>query len=240
MRPAATLLVRGGMLALCASVLSGCPKKKEEPTVASASAAVSAEPAPLTTRQAQPAPPDVDASDILEDAGCGEKATGDICRILGEFAEGQKWKPTIPSGRGVWVGKSHTIGKEAPGELIALRLKTVPTAQVGPSDLPVMIGFEPLPSEHRAAGEKLFRALQRGGQGKLSNPALPFLEDRFIPRAEFGAMQSEGASTKLLSNDDVYIRKLSLKKIALVKLAAAAPGKDDVSGEVAELWSAVW
>ena len=53
-------------------------------------------------------------------------------------------------------------------------------------------------------------------------------------------MQTEGTSTKLLSNDDVYIRQISLKKIAMVNLAAAAPGKNEVSGQVAELWSAVW
>ena len=238
--PRVETLASASVLVLMASILGGCPKKKEDSTAASASAAVSAEPAPATARQAEPAPPDVDAASLLEDLGCDEKAKGDLCRILGEFSEGKKWKPTIPSGRGVWVGKSHHIGKDEPGELLALRVKMVPTSQVGPSDLPIMMGFEPLPDEHEAAGEKLFRALQRGGQGKLTNPVLPFLEDRFIPREEFGAMQTEGTSTKLLSNDDIYIRQISLKKIVLVKLAASAPGKDDVSGEVAELWSAVW
>jgi hypothetical protein len=227
-----------GGLALVSGALGGCPKKKAEPTQPSASA--SAEPAPAAARPAQPPPPDVDAQDLAEDLGCDEKAKGDLCRIVSEFAAGEKWKPTIPSGRGVWVGTAHQIGKDKEPELIALRAKTVPTAQVGPSDLPLMIGFEPLPEEHLAAGAKLVRALQRGGQGKLTNPALPFLEDRFIPQMEFGAMQTEGTSTKLLSNDDVYIRKLSLKKIALVKLDAALPGTKDVSGMVAELWSAVW
>ncbi len=237
MRPATALTSAMG-LALAASTLTGCPKKQDETAATSASATASA--APSHARPAEPPPPDAEATTLLEDAGCDEKAKGDVCRMLREFAEGKQWKPSIPSGRGIWVGKTHEFGSAEPGQLLALRVKSVPTSQVGPSDLALMIGFDPLPEEHQASGEKLFRALQRGGQGKLTNPVLPFLEERFMPRTEFGAMQSEGTSTKLLSNDDIFIRQISLKKIVLVELAAAAPGKKDLSGQVAELWSAVW
>ena len=234
MRTAALLL---GVV--CAA--SACNKKpRENQGLASASAAVSAAAEAEPVRKAEPPPPDVEPTSLAEDLGCKEEDKTPICRIMAEFAEGKPWKAKTPSGLGVWIGNAYQIGKpDAEGQLYVLRAKTVPTARVGPSDLPIMVGFEPLPEEHHPPAAKLVRALMRGGQGKITNPVLPVLE-RFEPKQEYGAMQSKGASVRLIADDTVYLRQLSLKKVALVSLKAASPGSHDVEGIVAEMWSAVW
>ena len=80
--------------------------------------------------------------------------------------------------------------------------------------------------------------MSTGDVPKKNNQALRFIEG-FTPTNERGAIKTAGTSAQLISEDEIYLRKKSARKLLLVQVASgptAAPG----DGTYAELWLSVW
>ena len=228
------------LLLLSFSLFSvGCEGEKAKKT--SASAAPSAEPAPAPIKVVdapKPAPVDVVLEPLLKDLKCDKKAKTESCRILTEFATAQRWSAQTPAGEGRWIGQAFAREKGMEKkELILLWAKQVPTSQVGPGDLPIRVGTGTLSEDLVEHGFKMVAALARGDQPSKRNQARPQVEI-FVPKTHRGAVNTAGASVRLISEDSVYLRQAGRKVLMIVPNQAqgAAPG----DGKYAEFWRATW
>lgn len=235
------------LLAVTALGMTACHRADPAPAAsASASAAVteaSAGAAPV--RAPQPPPADLNAEDLARDLGCatttgkGSTKGKAACRILSEFATASRWDAKMPSGEGRWIGQAFVVRKGVETrEILLLRARRVPTAHVGPTDLPLLVGTGELPADRVAHADKLIRALSEGGSGKKTNLARSYLET-FSPTEELGALATQGDSVQLISAEDTFIRRASVKKLVYVKVSGGLQAERG-DGVYAEVWSAFW
>jgi hypothetical protein len=226
--------------ACLALALLACNESK--PATAS-SAAPSAE-VPPPTATAIPAAPlagDVDLATLEKDLGCsGGKGAKQACRVLSVFAEAGVWTGETPSGDGRWVGTSYVVEKgQERAEQLVLRAQAVPTSQVGTGDLPIKVTMGPVPAEIQPTMGKLLEGLARGDRSpRKGKQAIDWLPTFSSPK-DRRAAKTTGTSVRLISEDNVYLRKKSLHQLVMVKTQSdttATPG----DGVYAELWLAVW
>ena len=221
------------------------------PTPASASARA-AESVPVDPPKAvpRPPPPDIDVSQLNKSLGCpalGSKpapgAKG-ACTVIAEFAQAGRWTSNRPSGEERWFGRANVIEKgEEREEYVLLMSRTVPTARVGPGDLPFMISYAPLPTDFQYEAGKLWRTMTRGTRhrGPKKSPANRYVES-YTPTNERGVANTAGPSVVLiteLSEDTAYFRRASMKKLLFVRPAKAANAQAG-DGTYAEFWQATW
>jgi hypothetical protein len=229
-----------------------CGKHSGPPTAAPASAsAQAAESAPPEQKAApRPPPPDIDLAQFEKPLGCpalgGKAAPGGkkACAVIADFAKAGRWTSHRPSGEERWFGRAYVIekGKER-DEYGLLVSRTVPTARVGPDDLPFMISFAPLPMEFQYEAGKLWSTMSHGvrHRGPKKSPANRYVE-AYIPTGERGVANTAGPSVVLiteLSEDTAYLRRESMKRLLLVRPAKAA-NADPGDGTYAEFWQATW
>jgi hypothetical protein len=224
-------------------LLVACEKSATGPTpVASASA--SAEVASEPPRAPRVAPLDVEVAKLQKALRCGATERDDACGVLARFAKAGRFILDVPSGEGRWFGRAYVVeqGKER-FQYVTMLARRLPTARVGPGELPLSVGIDPLPGQFVVFGQDLWSGLEssKGRRAKKKNPAFGYLK-AYAPKAERGAMNTQGASVQTLGEigeDTGYFRQESLKRIYLVRPAtagAAAPG----DGTYAALWMAVW
>jgi hypothetical protein len=230
------------LAATAACATAACDKPAPTPAPAPAESAAT-EPKAATTAAtpAAPTPSDLDVPSIEHALGC-PRGHKDACRILAEFASAGTWQAQMPSGEGAWVGTAVTVqAKMDISEPIVLGARRVPTSEVGPGDLPLKVGFGPMPSDMRTATDKLVAALGRGDTVPKSNAALAFAKSFTPPDARI-ATKTTGSSVRLISNESVYVRQTSSQKVLVVRMPALPPGKVAVPGEAsyAELWPVSW
>lgn len=239
MRPSTALVA---LVALGSLAAAAC--KEKPPTAAAPSASVAApapsEPAAEPPRAPQPPPEDLDLETARAELGCSEKVKGrESCRILEDFGAAERWEAKMPSGEGRWFGQAFVVTKGVESrEFLLVRARRVPTAQVGPSDLPLMFGTGGLPEDRNEHAEKLIRALKDGGTGKKTNLARMYLTD-FKPKEELGVLATKGKSVQLISEEDTFVRRSGVKRLLLVKLAGGVDAEKG-DGVYAEVWSVSW
>ena len=234
MRPHRTWFALGLTLALL-----GCNESKPR-AVPSAAPSAEAPPAATPIAAASQAA-DLDLAALEKDLGCaGGKGKKQACRVLLAFAEGETWTGDTPSGDGRWVGNSYVVeGGQERTEQLVLRAQKVPTSQVGPGDLPIKVTMGPVPAEIQPTMEKLLEGLARGDRSpRKGKQAIDWLPTFSSPK-DRRAAKTTGTSARLISEENVYLRKKSLHQMILVKTSdgtAATPG----DGTYAELWLALW
>lgn len=222
----------------CLLVAVACDEKPQKKTVASAASsavAATAQTAPPPTRVA---PADVQLDSYLSDLKCGKKATNDACRILADFAAGTRATFNMPSGEGRWVGNAYIRDKGVEKKQLTLFwAKRVPTAQVGPGDLALKMGMGELSPDLAEHGMKMVRALSQGDSASKRNQARPVVE-AFVPTTQRGAVNTQGASVRLISEDTVYLRQSGRKLLMFApNLSQSATAGD---GTYAEFWVSTW
>lgn len=208
----------------------------------SASEAASSEPAP-PPRVARAVPADVDVTKLQQALRCGPKPKG-ACGVLEAFAQAGRFVLDAPSGEGRWFGRAYVVQKKTEKfEYVTVLGKKLPTARVGPGELPVSIGMDPIPERLIPFADELWGGLERsnGRRAKRKNPAFGYLHE-YAPKAARGTLPTQGTSVETIGEigeDTSYLRQESLKKVLLVRPASAgdaAPG----DGLYATLWMAVW
>ncbi len=218
----------------------GC-EEESPPGVPSAvpSAAEAPVPDKPAAALARRAPADVDAGKIQEQLKCSGGRSKKACAVLEAFAKAEHWTGDTPSGDGRWMGLMHRVEKgEETTEIIALRARKVPTAKVGPYELPLMVSTSPIPDHIHPFAKKMVGKLGRGSKPNMRNPVFKFLRES-DPTKEWGAIDTRGISVNLISDEPVYLRKEGRKRLFWVNPsadAAAAPG----DGSYGELWMVLW
>lgn len=236
-------LVRAGLALVVAFASTGCDAKREKgasltSTAAPASAIDAAAPTKAAQAPIPAAPADIALEPLSKSLKCDKKSKFDSCRLLNEFAEGTRFSAQTPAGEGRWVGNAFVRdkGKETK-QLILLWAKQVPTSQVGPGDLPIRIGTGTLDADLVEHGFKMVNALSRSDQPSKHNQARAAV-DSFVPTTQRGAVNTAGASTRLISEDSVFLRQSGRKVILLMPNQAQSATAGD--GTYAELWRASW
>ena len=226
-------------LVLAGFATFGCGKSgsSEAPSASSAASAKPPAPPPTQAPAALPAaaPADIDVAAIRKKLGCtdGRRA---LCRVLGEFAEANRFAPQIPSGEGRWIGTAYLTEKGAEkSELLLLSAVQAPTSTVAPGELALRVGTGPVPDDKRDHGVKLASALARGDTVPKTNQTAPYVKAWKPPSAK-GTMQTTGNSVRLVS-DEVFLRQTSTK-VFLVRVKGSTSGAEDVTA--AELWAVSW
>jgi hypothetical protein len=228
--------------AICLSLLvtvTGCDNQKPKPTASSAAPTPSGVAAPIKVAEApRPPPADIVLEPLLKDLKCDKKSKTDSCRILGEFAVATRWSAQTPAGEGRWIGNAFVREKGTETkQLLLLWAKQVPTSQVGPGDLAVRVGTGTLPAELVEHGFKMIAALNRGDQPSPRNQAKHEV-DAFVPTTHRGAVNTAGASVRLISEDTVYLRQAGRK--VLVVMPSQGSNASSADGTYAEFWRATW
>lgn len=229
-------------VALISQGASACSKPQAAPEASSVPSAVSSEvaaPEVSVPAASHVAPPDLRLDGLSKDLACAGAKGKHACRVVQEFSEAGRWLGQTPSGRGRWVGNLYTVDHRVEQHsFIILAAETVPTSQVGASDLPLRVGWGPLPEEYHAHGVKLVTLVSQGDPVSRKNQALPFVRS-FTPANFRGAEVTQGASSRLISEDTVYLRLKAPSKVLLVSPRRGAAG-DPGDGLYAELWLADW
>ena len=227
-------------------MLGACDKRSSERPVPSKDTAggvdagvADASPPAQPPRAAQPAlaPKDLDVEGLRAKLKC-PRGNPLPCRVVEDFAKAGRWLWQKQSGTGRWVGRTYTIADgKLTKDFMVLWARQVPTARVGEDMLPIKVGSQPLPSRLRAHREKLVVALEGDDAVSRHNRALPWVEES-EPAVKVGAMQTDGASTVLISEDRTYIRTTGRKTLLII------PSPDltdrEGAGTYAELWPATW
>jgi predicted amidohydrolase YtcJ len=87
--------------------------------------------------------------------------------------------------------------------------------------------------------KKMVGRLSRGSKANKKNPAYKFLGE-FTPKQEWGTMATKGPSlTTVLSDNPVYLRRLSRKELLWVSPAGDASAKPG-DGTYGEFWLVIW
>ena len=219
---------------------AGCEEKVSSSTPSAVTSATEAPaPAKSTPAVSRRAPADVDPGKIQKQLKCSGGRGKKACGVLEAFAKGERWTGDTPSGDGRWMGLMHRVEKgEETTEIISLRARKVPTAKVGPYELPLMVSTSPIPDHIHPFAKKLVGKLGRGSKPNMRNPVFKFLRES-EPTKEWGAIDTSGISVNLISDDPVYLRKEGRKRLFWVSPsadAAALPG----DGCYGELWMVLW
>jgi len=225
-------------LALAVAVL-GCDEKKPKPAQASASSAVASAPAPAKPIETpRPAPADILLEPLQKALKCDKKSKTESCRVINEFAAATRWSVQTPAGEGRWVGQAFVRDQGVEKkQILLLWAKQMPTSQVGPGDLPVRVGTGTLTEDLVEHGFKMIAALNRGDQPSKHNQARREVE-AFVPTTNRGAVNTAGASVRLIAEETVYFRQAGRKVLMVMpnQATSAAPG----DGTYAEFWRATW
>jgi hypothetical protein len=227
------------LLALAVLTVAACGKSgsSEAPSASSAPSAKLPAPAPTQAPAALPAaaPADLDVAAIKKKLACTD-ARRSLCRLLGEFADANRFAPQIPSGEGRWIGTAYTNEKGADkSELILLSAVQAPTSTVPPGELALRVGTGPVPDDKRDHGVKLASALARGDTVPKTNQTAPYVKT-WKPASPKGTMQTTGNSVRLVS-EEVFLRQTSTKTL-VVRVKNSPSGVEDVMA--AELWPVSW
>jgi hypothetical protein len=182
---------------------------------------------------------DVDTASLAKQLGCGGARHKEACRIVDEFSGATRWTMQIPSGEGRWVGNVQTVEKGADkADLLVFLARQVPTATVGPTELPLRIGIGSFPDDKRDAALKMVNQLSHGDTVPRQNQALPFVK-AWSSGDEHGAILTSGMSVRLVSNKETYVRQGAGQKLLIVSPAQRSVGSPG-DGVYAEAWAATW
>jgi hypothetical protein len=222
----------------CLLVAVACDDKAPKKTVAAAAPSAVETQAVTAPPPTRVAPADVQLESYLNDLKCGKKASTDSCRILMDFSTGTRATFNMPSGKGRWVGNAFIRDKGVEKKQITMFwAKRVPTGQVGPGDLPLRMGSGELGGDLLEHGMKMVRALSQGDSASKRNQARPVVE-AFVPTTQRGAVNTQGASVRLISEETVYLRQSGRKLLMFApNLSQSATAGD---GTYAEFWVSTW
>jgi hypothetical protein len=199
----------------------------------------------------RPPPADIDVAQLNKSLGCpplGSKpapGSKQACAVIAEFAQAGRWTSNRPSGEERWFGRASVIEKGAErDEYVLLMSRTVPTARVGPDDLPFMVSYAALPTEFQYEAGKLWSTMSHGirHRGPKKSPANRYVES-YTPTNERGVANTAGPSVMLiteLSEDAAYFRRAGMKKLLFVRPANKAANAEPGDGTYAEFWQATW
>lgn len=228
---------------LCSLVLGACGKGG--PSNAAGSASASASPATSARPTASaaldlPAPEALDPERLSQALKCSPTSEGGPCRVLAGFGQCQPAKLETPSGDGRWIGNGYLVRDGAfTDQVMLLRSRRVPLAEVGQGQLAMKVGLATLPDETdlKFHADKAISAASRGDVPKVNNLAIAYLKN-LQDWQESYALAAQGNQVFVVAREPFQICFGRDQRVLLVQRAVGA--KNLADGLYAELWPATW
>ena len=227
-------------LALCALAAAGCdPAPKPDATPAQQTTA--AAPPPTAAEPPPPPPTDLDVAELKAALKCPAEAKSGPCAVLAKMSSCTPWSASVPSGDGRWLGRGWVVAEGKTTEaFMGLRLKTVPTSEVGPGQLPLKIGLAEITKESsdaHANADRALRAFERGDVPPRASPTLTYLKER-SEWPDAPARRTQGGHVFAVAQGGAYYCEGPKRTVLAVQQAETRRGSGD--GIYAELWATSW
>ncbi|MEZ4302089.1 MAG: hypothetical protein R3B70_44580 [Polyangiaceae bacterium] len=226
---------------------AGCGESKPgatgDPAGTASSSATAADSASSTFAPDPPPPPpaDLDVAALQKALACAANAKSGPCAVLAAIGSCKPWSATVPSGDGRWIGRGFDVdGKKTTEEVMLLRLRRVPTSEVGPGQLPARVGLGSIDKDEGAAfndADKAIRALERGDVPPKGNSAVEHLKG-MTTWSEAFVTRTTGGQVYGLSHGGLYVCEGPKRELLVVRRASTRTGSGD--GLYATLWAATW
>lgn len=220
--------------------LVACDPPAVAPDAASSASSAPPPPAPSAAEPAPPPPNDLDVAALQKALKCGGAGAG-ACAVLAKIASCKGWEPVVPSGDGRWLGRGHVVeGAKTTDQFTLLRSRRVPTAEIGPGQLPVRISVTELPKAEGAAfdqADKTIRTFERQDAPARNNPTLEYVKKR-SDWPEASAMRTAGGQVYVIEKEGTYVCQGAKKQLYVVQRASSKASSGD--GLYAELWPTSW
>jgi hypothetical protein len=229
-------------LALGAALL-GCGKDEARPGAASSASAASAASArPVaTTAPDLPTPEPLDVASLLKTLKCAPKSAGGPCRVLNDFKACQPARIVTPSGDGRWLGNGYVVRSGAStDEFTILRSHSVPSGEVGKTQIAAKIGLARIPDEEEVArrqAEHAVSALARGDVPKSNNAGVAYVKE-LKEWSEAYAVTAQDNQVYVAASDGYYLCAVSPQRLLLVQRVTAPKSPGD--GLYADLYAVSW
>lgn len=237
------------MVGVVASLLlfSACDKTPEGGAAAGSASALSSakapEPEPTANTPPPPVPDDLNVAALQKALKCNADSKHLPCRVLNTFASScTPWNAVSPSGDARFLGRAEIVeGGKTSSQIVILRSKRVPSAEVGPGQLPVKIALTDLPKEEGAAfdqAERAIRAFERGDVPQRANPTMEYIKKRSDWPEEHAAKTVSG---QVLANigGGVFVCQGPKQKLVAVRLPSSSASASG-DGLYAEMFATSW
>jgi hypothetical protein len=247
MRTALARLGHVGVTLGIVGAVAGCDPKAGEggaPTAtATSSAAATAvgTAAPSSNEPLPPPPADLDIPALQKALACAANAKSGPCAVLGAMTSCKPWSAEAPSGDGRWLGRGFEVdGKKTTEQVTVLRLRRVPTSEVGPGQLPARVGLGVIDKDEGSAfteADKAIRALERSDVPHKGNAALAHLK-AMTQWSEAFVTRTVGGHVYGLAHGGLHVCEGPKRELLVVRRASTRTGAGD--GVYATLWATTW
>ncbi|MFO0591778.1 MAG: hypothetical protein U0441_29795 [Polyangiaceae bacterium] len=204
-----------------------------------AATTTAAAPPPAATDPAPPPAADLDVAALQKTLACAANAKSGPCSVLAGFAGCKPWSAEVPSGDGRWLGRGYEVDGKKTTELVAvLRVRRVPSSEVGPGQLPARIALGEIAKDEGSPfteADKAIRALERSDVPPHGNAAMEYLKKRSQWSEVF---VSRTAGGQVSSDSGLYVCEGPKRELLVVRRASTRAGAAD--GFYATLWGATW
>lgn len=237
-------LGRQGLVIAIAAIAIGCdpaPGGGGAPSASATATATSAASTP-TAEAPPPAPPaDLEVAALQKALACAANAKSGPCAVLAAMATCKPWSADVPSGDGRWLGRGFEVdGKKTTEQVTVLRVRRVPTSEVGPGQLPARVGLGTIDKEEGSAfgeADKALRALERSDVPPKGNAAITHLK-AMTQWSEAFATRTAGGHVYGLSHGGLYACEGPKRELLVVRRGSTRTGNGD--GLYAMLWAISW
>lgn len=226
---------------------AGCdpgPGEGGAPSATATSSAAASAAVTTTPSSAAPLPPppaDLDLPALQKSLACAANAKSGPCAVLAAMTSCKPWSAEAPSGDGRWLGRGFDVdGKKTTEQVTVLRLRRVPTSEVGPGQLPARVGLGAIDKDEGSAfgeADKAIRALERSDVPPKGNAAIVHLK-AMTQWSEAFATRTVGGHVYGLAHGGLHVCEGPKRELLVVRRGSTRTGNGD--GLYATLWATTW
>lgn len=230
---------------LILGVSAGCDPKPGDgaaaSTTATSSAATSATATAPSAADLPPPPADLDIAALQKTLACAANAKSGPCGVLAAMASCKPWSAEAPSGDGRWLGRGFEVdGKKTSEQVTMLRVRRVPTNEVGPGQLPARVALGFIDKDEGSAygeADKAIRAMERSDVPPKGNAAIAHLK-AMTQWSEVFVTRTAGGHVYGLAHGGLFACEGPKRELLVVRRGSTRAGTGD--GLYATLWAATW
>lgn len=234
------------MFVAIAGASAGCDPKPGEggapsATATSTAAATSTATATPPDVELPPPPADLEIAALQKALACAANAKSGPCAVLAAMGSCKAWSAEAPSGDGRWLGRGFEVdGKKTTEQVTVLRVRRVPTSEVGPGQLPARVAVGGIDKDEGTAfgeSDKAIRALERSDVPPKGNATITHLKG-MTQWSEAFVTRTKGGHVYGLSQGGLFICEGPKRELLVVRRGSTRAGAGD--GLYATLWAATW
>lgn len=195
---------------------------------------------PAAQEPAPPPPPDLDVAALQKALACGGAKTGP-CAVLAAIGTCKPWSAEAPAGDGRWIGRGYEVSDKKTTDLVSvLRVRRVPTSEVGPGQLPARVALGQIDKEEGSPfteADKAIKALERSDVPPKGSAAIEHLK-KMSQWSEAFVTRTAGGQVYGLSHGGLFVCEGPKRELVVVRRESTRTGTGD--GVYAILWAATW